>query len=221
MYILDMFNRKMKLPSSAETLPGRDQPMATADRHFVSGHSLKGPFPQGSATALFGLGCFWGAERLFWRTKGVTVTAAGYAGGTTPNPTYQEVCTGQTGHAEVVFVAYDPLVISYAALLKLFFESHDPTQGMRQGDDMGTQYRSWLGVAGPSERAVAEAVRSAYQAALTAAGHRGRITTEIADNAPFYYADADQQQYLAKHPGGHCGSGGTGIACPLTLVTAS
>jgi peptide-methionine (S)-S-oxide reductase len=220
MYLLDRLSKKLTIPTPGEALPGRATAIATAETHFVSGRPLKGPWPEGTRTAVFGLGCFWGAERLFWQTPGVFVTAVGYTGGPTPNPTYDEVCTGLTGHNEVVLVAYDPAVVSYDGLLKVFFEGHDPTQGMRQGNDVGTQYRSGIYVASPEERAAAEAARDRYGAALAAAGHRG-VTTEIVDAGPFYYAEAFHQQYLAKNPRGYCGIGGTGVSCPLpTGVTA-
>ncbi|GGE09478.1 peptide methionine sulfoxide reductase MsrA 1 [Aureimonas endophytica] len=220
MYILDMFTKKTRLPEAGEALPGRPEPLPTAERHFVNGQALKGPFPEGFETALFGLGCFWGAERVFWKVPGVHVTAVGYAAGTTPNPTYQEVCTGQTGHNEVVLVVYDPKVVDFATLVKLFFENHDPTQGMRQGNDIGTQYRSGIYVSGPEQRAAAEAAKAAYQAALAQAGHRGTITTEILDAPTFFYAEDYHQQYLAKNPNGYCGLGGTGVSCPVGLAAA-
>lgn len=220
MYILDMFNKKMKLPSASDALPGRAEPIPTAERHFVSGNPIKGPFPKGTETAIFGLGCFWGAERIFWKTAGVYTTAVGYAGGATPNPTYQETCTGQTGHNEVVLVVFDPAVVSYESLVKLFFESHDPTQGMRQGNDMGTQYRSGIYLTDPAQRDAALAVKAAYQKALTAAGHKGTITTEIVDAPTFYYAEEAHQQYLAKNPNGYCGLGGTGVSCPIGVSAA-
>jgi peptide-methionine (S)-S-oxide reductase len=214
MYILDMFNRKMKLPAAGEALPGRAEPIATAAAHAVSGVPLIGPFPAGTETAIFGLGGFWSAERLFWSLPGVVVTAVGFAGGATPNPTYQEVCTGQTGHAEVVLVAFDPRRLGFAALVKTFFENHDPTQGMRQGSAMGTQYRSLLFVANEAQRAVAETGKAAYQAALTGAGHGGTITTEILDRGGFYFAEAEHQQYLARNPQAHRAAEGTGVPFP-------
>jgi peptide-methionine (S)-S-oxide reductase len=221
MNLLDLFARKARMPDPGETLPGRAQPITKPGRHFVNDHPIAGPYPDGIKTALFGLGCFWGAERKFWQTEGVFATAVGYAAGTTPNPTYGEVCSGMTGHNEVVLVAYDPAVVSYEELLKVFFESHDPTQGMRQGNDVGTQYRSGVYVADAAERAQAEAARDAYQAALSARGH-GAITTEILDRPPFYFAEEEHQQYLAKNPGGYCGLGGTGVSCPIgTGVTAA
>jgi peptide-methionine (S)-S-oxide reductase len=205
---------KLSVPKPEDCLPGRPEPMAVPERHFVNGHPLAGPYPHGCEKAVFGLGCFWGAERLFWEASGVWVTAVGYAGGTTPNPTYEEVCSGRTGHAEVVLVVYDPVKTSYAALLKLFWEGHDPTQGMRQGNDIGTQYRSAIYTFSPAQRAAAEATREAYQARLAASGY-GASTTEIRDAPPFYFAEDYHQQYLAKNPWGYCGHGGTGVACPL------
>jgi peptide-methionine (S)-S-oxide reductase len=220
MNLLDIFQRKARMPAPGEALPGRAQPITTPGAHFVNGHPIAGPYPAGIETALFGLGCFWGAERKFWQADGVYATAVGYAGGLTPNPTYGEVCSGMTGHNEVVLVAYDPAVISYDALLKLFFESHDPTQGMRQGNDVGTQYRSGIYVANAAERNRAEAARDAYQVALSARGH-GAITTEILDRPPFYFAEEDHQQYLAKNPNGYCGLGGTGVSCPIGTGVAA
>jgi len=220
MNLLDLFARKARMPDPGETLPGRAHPIVRPGAHFVNGHPIAGPYPDGIRTALFGLGCFWGAERKFWQTEGVFATAVGYAAGTTPNPTYGEVCTGMTGHNEVVLVAYDPAVVSYDELLRIFFESHDPTQGMRQGNDVGTQYRSGIYVADAAERRQAEAARDAYQAALAARGY-GAVTTEIRDRPPFYFAEDEHQQYLAKNPGGYCGLGGTGVSCPIgTGVTA-
>jgi peptide-methionine (S)-S-oxide reductase len=208
---------KTGMPTAAQALPGRDQPIATAERHFVNGRPLKGPYPPQCETAVFGMGCFWGAERRFWELgRGLHVTAAGYAAGMTPNPTYEEVCSGLTGHNEVVLVVYDPATLPFAELLKTFWESHDPTQGMRQGNDVGTQYRSGVYVSDPARRAEAEASRAAYAAALAARG-LGPITTEILDAPPFYFAEAYHQQYLAKNPNGYCGLGGTGVACPVGL----
>jgi peptide-methionine (S)-S-oxide reductase len=200
-------------------LPGRSEPMRVPERHEVLGTPLQGPFPDGVQTAIFGMGCFWGAERIFWEADGVYTTAVGYAGGITPNPTYEEVCSGRTGHSEVVFVAFDTAKTSYEEMLRLFWEGHDPTQGMRQGNDVGTQYRSLLMWNANAQRAAAEASRSTYQQMLSAAGH-GTITTELAEIDalhPFYYAEAYHQQYLAKNPGGYCGIGGTGVACPIGL----
>lgn len=214
------FRKSMRMPTREEALPGRAEPIPTASHHFVSGHALKGPYPKGMKQALFGLGCFWGAERRFWQAPGVYVTAAGYSAGLTPNPTYEETCTGLTGHNEVVLVVYDPAVTSYAALLKLFFESHDPTQGMRQGNDIGTTYRSGIYYFDAAQKAEAETARAAYQAVLTQAGF-GSITTEIEPASTFYFAEEYHQQYLAKNPNGYCGLGGTGVACPIGLRVAA
>ncbi len=214
MALLNMLGRKQKLPGRGEALPGRPEPIETARIHAVLGRDLHGPYPDGMEKALFGLGCFWGAERVLWQRAGVWVTAVGYAGGATPNPTYQEVCTGQTGHNEVVLVVYDPAKVSFDELLKLFWESHDPTQGMRQGNDIGTQYRSGIYVISDEQKQAAERSRETYQAALAAAG-RGAVTTEILDAPPFYFAEEYHQQYLEKNPNGYCGLGGTGVACPL------
>ncbi len=216
-----MFGRlkKVTLPAPGEALPGRDEAMAVPEQHFVNGNPIKGPFPEHLRTAVFGLGCFWGAERRFWETPGVWSTAVGYAAGTTPNPTYQEVCTGETGHNEVVLVVYDPATISYEELLAVFWEAHDPTQGMRQGNDIGTQYRSGIYSDDAGERALAEASRESYQAALGDAGF-GTITTEVTPLGPFYYAEDYHQQYLAKNPGGYCGIGGTGVGCPTGLAAS-
>ena len=209
--------KKLEVPGAGEALPGRSTAMVLRERHFVSGRPLIPPFPAGLEQAVFGLGCFWGAERCFWQKAGVYVTAVGYAGGTTPNPTYEEVCSGMTGHTEAVLVVYDPKLASYASLLKLFWESHDPTQGMRQGNDVGTQYRSAIYTYGEAQRRAAEASAAAFQKALAAAGH-GAITTEIRAAPPFYYAEDYHQQYLAKNPAGYCGLGGTGVACPVGLA---
>jgi len=206
---------KLRIPTAAEALPGRSTPLPVAERHFVNGHPLQPPYPEGLELALFGMGCFWGAEKLFWKLPGVFSTAVGYAGGTTPNPTYREVCTGATGHTEVVRVVFDPAKVSYEALLKQFWESHEPTQGMRQGNDVGTQYRSAIYTYGEAQREAALASRETYQAALGAAGHRGAITTEIAAAPDFYFAEDYHQQYLAKKPGGYCGIGGTGVSCAI------
>jgi peptide-methionine (S)-S-oxide reductase len=213
--------KPMTLPSADDALPGRSQPIPTAERHFVNGHPLKGPYPEGTRKALFGLGCFWGAERKFWQLEsGIWITAAGYAGGLTPNPTYEEVCSGMTGHNEVVLVVYDPAVITYEALLKTFWENHDPTQGMRQGNDVGTQYRSGIYAFDDEQEALARASKEAYGKALAARG-LGPITTEILPAPPFYFAEDYHQQYLAKNPGGYCGLGGTGVSCPIGVgVTA-
>ena len=205
--------RKLRLPTQQEALPGRSERLAVPAAHAVSGARLEPPFPPGTELALFGMGCFWGAERCFWTRTGVYSTAVGYAGGFTPNPTYEEVCSGRTGHAEVVRVVFDPAVVTYDALLRVFWEHHDPTQGMRQGNDVGTQYRSAIYCDGLAQRAAAEASRAAYQQALTAAG-LGPATTEILDASEFYYAEDYHQQYLAKNPWGYCGLGGTGIRCP-------
>ena len=218
-----MFSLKRKpltIPSPADALPGRSQAIPTAENHFVNGAPLKGPYPEGFEKAMFGLGCFWGAERKFWSLPGVYVTAVGYAGGPTPNPTYEEVCSGLTGHTEAVLVVFDPKQVSYEQLLKAFFESHDPTQGMRQGNDVGTQYRSGIYVFSDAQRAAAEQAKAMYEAALKARG-LGAITTEILPAPEFYFAEAYHQQYLAKNPQGYCGLGGTGVSCPIgTGVTA-
>ncbi|MDP2151714.1 peptide-methionine (S)-S-oxide reductase MsrA [Parvibaculum sp.] len=211
-----MFNlrKKTEMPAPGEALPGRDFAIPTASRHFVNGADLKGPYPRGSEIAMFGLGCFWGAERKFWEAPGVLVTAAGYAAGMTPNPTYEEVCSGRTGHNEVVRVVFDPAKISYEALLKLFWESHNPTQGMRQGNDVGTQYRSGVYVYSDAQRKAAEASKAAYEAELRKQGYDA-VTTEILDAPEFYFAEDYHQQYLAKNPAGYCGLGGTGVSCPI------
>ena len=210
-----MFLRKSpEMPTTDQALPGRTEPIRTAERHFVNGRPLKGPYPDGMRLAQFAMGCFWGEERKFWQIPGVWVTAVGYAGGFTPNPTYEEVCSGRTGQAEVVLVVFDPAKITYDQLLKAFWEGHDPTQGMRQGNDVGTQYRSAIYTYDDAQRAAAEASKAAYQQALSAEGH-GQITTEIADAGPFYFAEDYHQQYLAKNPDGYCGVGGTGVSCPI------
>jgi peptide-methionine (S)-S-oxide reductase len=213
-FLSDMLNKKIRMPKPGEALPGRLQAIPTASSHFVSKRPLQGPYPDGLDTAMFGLGCFWGAERLFWQLDGVWVTAVGYAGGSTPNPTYQETCTGLTGHAEVVLVAFDPEVVSYAELLKLFWEAHDPTQGMRQGNDLGTAYRSAIYTFGDAQFEAATASRNAYDKALRSAG-REKITTEIAAAPRFYFAEDYHQQYLAKNPQGYCALKGTGVACAM------
>ena len=213
-FLSDMLNKKLKMPAPSEALPGRDRPMPTASKHYVSKHPLKGPYPDGLEQAMFGLGCFWGAERLFWQIPGVWVTAVGYAGGITPNPTYQETCTGLTGHAEVVLVVFDPSQVAYADLLKIFWEAHDPTQGMRQGNDVGTTYRSVIYTFGDTQQEAALVSRDAYQAALKQAG-RDTITTEVEQAPNFYFAEEDHQQYLAKNPYGYCGLKGTGVACAI------
>ncbi|MGX9118116.1 peptide-methionine (S)-S-oxide reductase MsrA [Mesorhizobium sp. BHbsci] len=220
MILSDMLNKKLNLPKPAEALPGRAKPIPTASKHFVSKRPLKGPYPEGLETAMFGLGCFWGAERLFWQVDGVWVTAVGYAGGVTPNPTYQETCTGLTGHAEVVLVVYDPKIVSYAQLLKLFWESHDPTQGMRQGNDVGTTYRSAIYTFGDAQHQAAISSHDAYEASLRGAG-RGRITTEIAPAPEFYFAEEDHQQYLAKNPYGYCNLQGTGVTCAIPAAVSA
>jgi peptide-methionine (S)-S-oxide reductase len=209
-------SRKTQMIDPDRALPGRDAPMPVPARHEVLGTPLAPPFPEGLERAVFGMGCFWGAERVFWQADGMYTTAAGYAGGFTPNPSYEEVCSAGTGHAEVVLAVFDPNVTSYETMLKLFWENHDPTQGMRQGNDIGTQYRSAIYVHGDAQRAAAEASKAAYQERLSAAGY-GTITTEIADAGPFYYAEDYHQQYLAKNPGGYCGLGGTGVSCPVGL----
>jgi peptide-methionine (S)-S-oxide reductase len=215
-----LFRKKLDMPDAAHALPGRSEPIPTAEKHFVNGRPLKGPYPEGSERAVFALGCYWGAEKRFWSLPGVWVTAVGNAGGTTPNPTYEEVCTGGTGHAEAVLVVYDPKVISYDTLLKTFWESHDPTQGMRQGNDIGTQYRSAIFWTSEKQRDQALASKAAYAGALKAKGY-GPVTTEIAEAGPFYFAEAYHQQYLAKNPHGYCGLGGTGIACQIPTGVAA
>jgi peptide-methionine (S)-S-oxide reductase len=216
-----LFRKRLEIPSAAEALPGRPNPIPTAERHFVNGNPLKGPYPEGTERAVFGLGCFWGAERKFWELpRGVFVTAVGYAAGATPNPTYDEVCSGMTGHNEVVLVAYDPAVLPYEALLKTFWESHDPTQGMRQGNDVGTQYRSGIYTEGEAQARAAQDAKRTYGEALAAKGYRP-ITTEILPAPAFYFAEDYHQQYLAKNPGGYCGLGGTGVACPVGVGVAA
>ena len=218
-----MFGRFLKLDTllpPASTLPGRAERMPVPEEHFVNGHRIVPPFPEGLRTAVFGMGCFWGAERLFWQLPGVWSTAVGYAGGQTPNPTYEEACSGLTNHAEVVLVVYDPARVSYEALLKAFWEGHDPTQGMRQGNDRGTQYRSTIYAYGDDQLKAAEASRDAFQKALSAKGF-GRITTEIRAAPEFYYAEDYHQQYLGKNPNGYCGLGGTGVSCPAGVAAAA
>jgi peptide-methionine (S)-S-oxide reductase len=214
--VLFGFGKKLDLPSPDDALPGRSEPIPVPDKHYVNGNPLKPPFPAGMETAMFGMGCFWGAERKFWETAGVYTTAVGYAAGHTPNPTYREVCSGMTGHNEVVFVVYDPSVISYEGILKVFWENHNPTQGMRQGNDVGTQYRSGIYTYSDAQHKLAEASREAYQKQLTSSGY-DKITTEILTAPEFYYAEDYHQQYLAKNPGGYCGLGGTGVSCPTGL----
>ena len=209
--------KKLAMPRAGEALPGRSTPIATAETHFVNGHALKGPYPSGSEMAMFGLGCFWGAEKHFWSLPGVWVTAVGYAGGFTPHPTYEEVCTGRTGHNEAVLVVFDPKRVSYDRLLKEFWESHDPTQGMRQGNDVGTQYRSGIYVFSDAQRKAAETAKRMYEEAI-ARENFGAITTEILDAPEFYFAEGYHQQYLAKNPHGYCGLGGTGVTCPIGIA---
>jgi peptide-methionine (S)-S-oxide reductase len=211
---------KLAIPTAEQSLPGRAIKMPVPAKHYVNGHPLEGPYPDGLELAQFGLGCFWGAERIFWQAPGVWTTAVGYSGGHTPNPTYEEVCSGMTGHTEAVLVVYDPNVTSYDALLKLFWESHDPSQGMRQGNDVGTQYRSAIYTYTPEQRRAAEASRDRFQKELSAAGY-GAITTEIKDAPPFYFAEDYHQQYLAKNPLGYCGLGGTGVSCPVGTSVAA
>jgi len=212
-----MFGKPMRIPSAQDALPGRSTPMTIPETHYVNGHRITPLFPDGLELAMFGLGCFWGAERKFWQLKGVYSTAVGYAAGHTPNPTYREVCTGMTGHTEAVLVVFDPKVVSYDELLKMFWENHDPTQGMRQGNDVGTQYRSGIYYYNDAQRRAAEASRDMFQKELDRAGY-GRVTTEILPAPQFYYAEDYHQQYLAKNPGGYCGLGGTGVSCPIGVT---
>jgi peptide-methionine (S)-S-oxide reductase len=214
-----LLGAKTKMVGPEDALPGRPNPLLIPDEHHVLGTPLKPPFPDGFESIVVAMGCFWGAERVFWQADGVYTTAVGYAGGYTPNPTYEEVCSGRTGHAEVVLVVFDPAKITREQVLALFWESHDPTQGMRQGNDVGTQYRSAIYVSSPEQRAAAEATRDAFAERLKAAGY-GEITTEIADAGPFFYAEDYHQQYLAKNPNGYCGLGGTGVSCPIGLVAS-
>jgi peptide-methionine (S)-S-oxide reductase len=214
-----LFGKPATMVTPDEALPGRDEPIVVPDRHEVLGTPLQPPFPAGLEQLIVGMGCFWGAERVFWQAPGIYTTAAGYAGGFTPNPTYREVCSGETGHAEVVLAVFDPEQTSYEAMLRLFWENHDPTQGMRQGNDAGTQYRSAIYWTTDAQREAAEASRAMYQQELTRAGY-GEITTEIAEAGPFYYAEDYHQQYLAKNPNGYCGLGGTGVSCPVGLAVA-
>lgn len=215
MFLIDMFNKKTVMPTPDTALPGRAEPLPTATHHFVNGNPLKAPYPDHLNVAYVGMGCFWGAERLFWKTPGVWVTAVGYQGGITRNPTYHETTTGMTGHTEIVKVVFDPSVVSYEQLLKIFFEEHDPTQGMRQGNDVGTTYRSAIYTTSPEQQAAAEAASNRFQKALNDAGNRSKITTEIKPAEEFYYAEDYHQQYLAKNPGGYCGLRGTGVSCPI------
>ena len=215
-----LFKRPSTMPTPSEALPGRSTAMPVPETHYVNGQRIVPPFPEGTRTAIFGLGCFWGDEKDFWETPGVVSTAVGYAGGFTPNPTYQEVCSGHTGHTEAVLVVFDPALVSYAELLKLFWEHHDPTQGMRQGNDVGTQYRSAIYTYSDAQQAAAEASRDRYQEVLRA-GHYGDITTEIRSAPAFYYAEDYHQQYLAKNPDGYCGLGGTGVSCPVGVGVAT
>ncbi|MBV8479033.1 MAG: peptide-methionine (S)-S-oxide reductase MsrA [Actinobacteria bacterium] len=215
-----LFTKPTQMVTREDALPGRSEPMVVPDRHEVLGTPLTPPFPEGLEQAVVGMGCFWGAERVFWRAPGVYTTAVGYAGGFTPNPTYQEVCSGQTGHTEAVLVVFDPKQTSYEEILKLFWENHDPTQGMRQGNDVGTQYRSAVYWTTEAQREAAEASRAAFQAELSKNGY-GEISTEIAEAGPFYYAEPYHQQYLAKNPNGYCGLGGTGVSCPVGLKTTA
>jgi peptide-methionine (S)-S-oxide reductase len=212
--IFGLFDKKSAMPSAQDALPGRSQSMPVPAKHYVNGHPIKAPFPAGMELAMFGLGCFWGAERKFWQQAGVYSTAVGYAAGLTPNPSYQEVCSGKTGHNEVVLVAYDPTLVSYGDLLKLFWESHNPTQGMQQGNDKGTQYRSGVYTYNDAQKSLAEASKAKYEAALADAGYNP-ITTEVIDAPEFYYAEEYHQQYLAKNPNGYCGLGGTNVACAI------
>jgi peptide-methionine (S)-S-oxide reductase len=215
-----MFSTKLTIPSREDALPGRQEKMPAPARHYVNGAPLVEPFPDGLERALFALGCFWGAERKFWKIRGVFTTAVGYAAGSTPNPTYREVCTGRTGHAEAVLVVFDPRVVTYDELLKVFWESHDPTQGMRQGNDVGTQYRSGIYYYSEAQHTAAIASRDRYAESLARAGY-GAVTTEILEAPEFYYAEEYHQQYLAKNPDGYCGLGGTGVSCPVGVVTSS
>jgi peptide-methionine (S)-S-oxide reductase len=215
-----MLKKNRDMPAPGAALPGRANAIPTADKHFVSGHPLKGPYPEGAAKAMFALGCFWGAEKKFWQIPGVWVTAVGYVAGQTPNPSYEEVCSGRTGHTEAVFVVYDPKQVTYQELLKAFWETHDPTQGMRQGNDVGSQYRSGIYVYNAAQRAAAEASKKGYEAALKKQGF-GAITTEILDAPEFYFAEDYHQQYLAKKPHGYCGLGGTGVVCQIGTGVAA
>jgi len=211
--------RKLQIPTADEALPGRDTPLAISGKHFVNGNAMKPPFPEGMESAIFALGCFWGAERLFWETEGVYSTAVGYIAGPTQNPTYDEVCSGRTGHTEAVLVVFDPAKVSFETLLRRFWEGHDPTQGMRQGNDVGTQYRSGMYTTTPEQYAAAVASKHAYEGVLIEKGYSG-ITSQIIDAPEFFYAEEYHQQYLAKNPGGYCGLGGTGVSCPAGLVAS-
>jgi peptide-methionine (S)-S-oxide reductase len=217
---MGLFSRHNEKPSQDDALPGRAQAMRIPDRHFVNGNRIAPPFPDGLEQAVFGMGCFWGAEKKFWQADGVYSTSVGYAGGFTPNPTYEEVCSGLTGHTEVVQVTFDPKRTSYEKMLQIFWENHDPTQGMRQGNDAGTQYRSAIYATSPAQREIAEKSRALFQPKLAAAGY-GRITTEIQDAPPYYFAEEYHQQYLAKNPHGYCGLGGTGVSCPVGVASAA
>jgi peptide-methionine (S)-S-oxide reductase len=218
-FLTDLFKDKTRMITAETALPGREREMPVPDRHFVLGTPLRPPFPAGFQQAVVGMGCFWGAERVFWQAPGVYTTAVGYAGGFTPNPTYEEVCSGSTGHTEAVLVVFDPSATSFDEILRLFWENHDPTQGMRQGNDVGTQYRSAIYAADAAQQAAAERTRDAYAERLREGGY-GEITTEIAPAGPFYYAEDYHQQYLAKNPGGYCGLGGTGVSCPVGIAAA-
>jgi peptide-methionine (S)-S-oxide reductase len=215
MFLNEIFSKKTVMPSEQTALPGRPEAIPTSEIHFVNGHTIKGPYPQGLEVAYFGMGCFWGAERLFWKVPGVYVTAVGYAGGITPNPTYHETTTGLTGHAEIVKIVFDPKIVSYRQLLKLFFEEHDPTQGMRQGNDIGTTYRSAIYTTSENQTEQAREALDVFQDALNKAGRDTPITTELAPVPTFYYAEDYHQQYLAKNPAGYCGLKGTGVSCPV------
>jgi peptide-methionine (S)-S-oxide reductase len=218
-FLADLFKDKTRMITREQALPGRDQPIPTAERHYVLATPIKPPFPEGFEQAVVGMGCFWGAEQAFWSAPGVYTTAVGYAGGYTPNPTYEEVCSGSTGHTEAVLVVFDPAATSYEEILRLFWEGHDPTQSMRQGADVGTQYRSAVYFSSPAQEATVRSTREVYAAQLAAQGY-GEITTEIAAAGPFYYAEEYHQQYLAKNPAGYCGHGGTGVSCPIGLAAA-
>lgn len=220
MFLLDKLRNKLSIPAQASALPGRADALPTASHHFVNGTPLKGPFPDHLETAYFALGCFWGAERVFWKVDGVYTTAVGYMAGHTPNPTYEEVCSGGTGHTEAVLVVFDPAIISMQALLKVFWESHDPTQGMRQGNDTGTQYRSGVYTTSPDQLKAAQESRILYEQALVSAG-RAKITSDVMEAPEFFYAEDYHQQYLAKNPGGYCGIGGTGVSCPIPNAIVS